>query len=274
MPDDFRIAIPTGDLLDNRIPGIFRKIPAVGTVSQALHRRIPCRCIEKHQCRLARLAKTAGVIPVHHSTSTEHWPHFVGHELIPKLVPMHHIAAHSMSPVHVAPAPSIRIMLKKQVIFAVEINHPVRVVIPATFGREVKLAAQSLVIKIIRAFDFSSLVHLGKGLRVFRQFIHLNLDGFTIPRRNIHRGPPVRRPVGQLHIVSDIEFTINQHLHDSPWGACFNRNIQILLGDREFANGIDQHPWRFFIRLHNLIHIDMAPRACGFVDNLNHTGLA
>src|SRR5438034_5302167 len=90
-------------------------------------------------------------MPINDRTPAEHRPQVIGCQHVPEFLPMHQIAADGMTPVHVAPIPTKRVMLIKQMIFAFEINEPVGIVIPAASRREMKLWAQGLTIKVFGA---------------------------------------------------------------------------------------------------------------------------
>src|SRR5436190_9642710 len=62
---------------------------------------------------------------------------------------MHQVAAHSMAPGHVAPVDAGRIVLEKQMVFALVENKSVRVVVPAFLGREMKLRTPGFAVEHI-----------------------------------------------------------------------------------------------------------------------------
>lgn len=62
-----------------------------------------------------------------------------------QFAPMYKIGAHGMSPAHVPPFLTLGIVLKKQVVLAVEIHQSIRIVHPVPRRRKVNLRAQRLV---------------------------------------------------------------------------------------------------------------------------------
>ena len=130
MPHHLGVAITSGDLFQNRVTGKLGELATVGAVGDALHRGIAGGGVNEHQRGLSVLAEAAGVLPVHHGAAAEHRSHVVGQELVSELVPMDEIATDSMTPVHVAPIPTVRIVLEEQVVLAVVEDHPVRIVVP------------------------------------------------------------------------------------------------------------------------------------------------
>ena len=130
MPHHLGVAIASGDFLQNRVARKLGELAAVGAVGDALHRGIPGGGVNEHERRFAVLAEASGVLPVHHGAAAEHRSHVVGQELVSELVPVDEIATDGMTPVHVAPIPTVRIVLEEQVVLAVVEDHPVRIVVP------------------------------------------------------------------------------------------------------------------------------------------------
>ena len=58
-----------------------------------------------------------------------------------QLLPMHEVGAHSVPPVHVAPFPAVRVVLKIEMPLAVEVHEAVRIIVPTDALREVELRA-------------------------------------------------------------------------------------------------------------------------------------
>ena len=67
-----------------------------------------------------------------------------------QMLPMHKIGADRVPPAHVSPLVAVRIVLIKQVVFAVKIHKSVRVVHPVHFWGEMKLWAIGLFIIVFR----------------------------------------------------------------------------------------------------------------------------
>ena len=75
--------------------------------------------------RLAVLAKTAGVLPVHHGAAGEDHDVILLAHRDRQMFPMHKVAADSVAPAHVAPFVAKRVVLVEQVVFPVVVDQPV-----------------------------------------------------------------------------------------------------------------------------------------------------
>ena len=128
VPDHFGITITRRDLLDHGIARVFLKAATIQTVREALDRGISGSGINQHERWFAILAEAAGVFPVDNRTAAEHRPHVVWIQSFTMFLPVNEITAGRMSPVHISPVPSIRVVLEKHVIFAIEEHQPVGVV--------------------------------------------------------------------------------------------------------------------------------------------------
>ena len=153
MPDNLGIAITSGDLWNDRIARVFREASTIGAPCKALYRGISCCGVEQNQRRLAIFAKAAGVLPIDHSTAAEHRPLLVRQKLVTEFLPMHHVFAHSVTPMHVPPTPSIWIVLKEQMVLTVVIDHTIGIIVPASHRRKMELTSLSLRVKILRVLD-------------------------------------------------------------------------------------------------------------------------
>ena len=130
VPHDLGIAIAAGDLFQDRIAAVFGEVPSVRAMGDGLHGGISGGGVDQHERRFAVLAKAAGVLPIDDGAAAEHRAHVVRREFVTELLPVNHVAADGVAPVHVAPTPAVGIVLEEQVILAVEVNHPVRVIVP------------------------------------------------------------------------------------------------------------------------------------------------
>jgi hypothetical protein len=65
-----------------------------------------------------------------------------------QLVPMKQVGADGMAPAHVAPLISEGIVLKEEMVLALEVDEAIRVVRPVCGGREVYLRAIRLVVRL------------------------------------------------------------------------------------------------------------------------------
>ena len=75
-----------------------------------------------------------------------------GRSLSPSSCQSNEVFADSVAPVHVSPAPAIRVVLEKEVILAIVEDHAIRVVVPSALGREVELSSQGFTIHVLRVF--------------------------------------------------------------------------------------------------------------------------
>src|SRR5581483_5751640 len=88
----------------------------------------------------------AGILGVDYGTSGEDHDSVFFFEGCRQFSPMQQISANGMSPTHVAPFIAKRVVLKEQVIFAIEVNQAVGIVGPMLAWREVKLRAKGLIV--------------------------------------------------------------------------------------------------------------------------------
>ena len=144
MPKHFRVAIATRDLLKDRVTGLLGKAASVGAVGDSLHRGISSSGVNEHQWWFAILAEAAGIVPIHHGAAAEHRAHGIGQKFVAEFLPVNEVFADGVAPVHVSPAPAIRVVLEKEVILAIVEDHAIRVVVPSALGREVELSSQGL----------------------------------------------------------------------------------------------------------------------------------
>ena len=66
---------------------------------------------------------------------------------------MDEVTTDGVAPVHVAPFPSVRVVLVEEVIFTIVIDESVGVIDPAALGAEMKLWAERLLIELIGVLD-------------------------------------------------------------------------------------------------------------------------
>ena len=76
-----------------------------------------------------------------------------------------------MSPVHVSPGPSVRIVLEEKVVLSVVIHAAIRIVVPSSLGRKVKQPPLGLTIEIIDVFDRVALLDPCERRGVLTQFV-------------------------------------------------------------------------------------------------------
>ena len=93
-----------------------------------------------------RQTKTAGVALVDDGAAGEDHDAVVLGERHGQFLPMHEIAADRMAPTHVSPRIAERIVLKKEVVFAVEVTKPIRVICPVLARRKMVLRPVGLIV--------------------------------------------------------------------------------------------------------------------------------
>ena len=89
---------------------------------------ITVRSIKSNNCILT---VACAVIFIHNSTSREDMPQSITGNRRVEVFPMNQVFAHGMSPMHIPPYRTVRIILEIKVIFTVFINQPVGVIHPA-----------------------------------------------------------------------------------------------------------------------------------------------
>ena len=146
MPHHLGVAIASSDFFQDRVARKLGELATVGAVGDALHGGIARGGVNEDQRGPAILTEAAGVLPVHHGAAAEHRSHVVGQELVSELVPMDEITTDGVAPVHVAPIPTVRIVLEEQVVLAVVEDHAVRIVVPAALWRKMELPAQRFAV--------------------------------------------------------------------------------------------------------------------------------
>src|SRR5690606_5075957 len=83
------------------------------------------------------LSKSCRIFMVHYRTSGKNCSQGVWKERYLLFLPIYKILTDSMSPMHWAPNRTVRIVLVKQMVFAVQINHPIRIIHPTFCRRKV-----------------------------------------------------------------------------------------------------------------------------------------
>ena len=276
MPKDLRVAVAGGELPDDRIALELRERAAVGAVGEALHGRIAGGGVEEDERRLALLAEATRILPIDDGAAAEHRPYRVGREGLPELFPVDEIPAYRMPPVHVAPAPAVGIVLEEEVVFPCKEDEAVGVVVPAAARGEVKLPAERLGVEGIgRAWpeERVGLLDGSKRGRVLGELVDDEGDVFSLPGRDLHRGPPVGRAVGELDVVSDHCRAIDEERHDALRSAVFDRNLEEpSVGNKVAADELER-PFRLRVGLDDLVDIDVPPAPRRGIDHAQRCGL-
>jgi hypothetical protein len=120
-----------------------------------------------------------------------------------------HIGADGMSPCHIAPWPAEWIVLIEHMVFAVIINHPVRVVIPAAFRSEVELRPQLLFIEVLLTRKGIGLENRIKTLGALRVvFVDINCSFFAFKLADFKINPVIRFIMGKPDTKFAYLFTV------------------------------------------------------------------
>jgi len=128
VPEHFRVSEISHVRSDDRISGIFdERTPAVGTVCKTLRLVVTGSRVYGDDCVFPESSR---VVFINHATATEDCAESIRPDGIVEMLPMNKIAANGMSPSHVFPLRSVRIILIVEMIFAVAEEHSVRVVHP------------------------------------------------------------------------------------------------------------------------------------------------
>ena len=187
---------------------------------------------------------------------------------------MHQIGARRVAPVHVSPAPAVRIVLEKKVVFALVENEAVRVVRPPALRRKLELRTQRLVIQIAGVFQRIALLYLHERLRILGQFVHDDRHAFSRPRAHVQRRPPVGLRVGELDVEEAFDLPIDQHFHLALRRSRLHRKMEQPFAHSDLALRIREHPRRAALAEHDLIDIDVPPAALALVHDFDARRLA
>ena len=269
MPHHLGVAITSGDFLQDRVARKLGELAAVGAVGDALHGGIAGSGVNEHERRFTVLAEAAGVLPVHHGAAAEHRSHVVGQELVSELLPMDEITTDGVAPVHVAPIPSVRIVLEEQVVLAVVEDHAVRIVVPTALWRKMELPAQRLAVHRSLILETVTLLDRRQRRGIGRQRVHTEGDGLSPPSRHVHGRPPVGRTIGQFDVVPDDGLAVHHQCHHALRGPVANGQVQIAGGHRDGSFNVLLETFRSGVGLPEVIDIEVSPTALGLVDDAN-----
>ena len=149
VPEHLRVTELAIVDVQDRIAGVARPGPAaVGAVGQRLLLVVRLgRGVDRDHRRVLLGAETAGVAVVHHRAARE--GHLVAElgDRQRQLLPVHEVLADRVAPGHVAPRVPERVVLVEEVVLALVVDHPVRVVHPVLRRREMKLRAIRLAVR-------------------------------------------------------------------------------------------------------------------------------
>ena len=153
VPEDIRITEVRGVEVGHGISRVVRPGPApiVAESDVLFLALLVCRRVNGDQARavlpVTVLAEAAGVIPIHHRTAGIH--HIVAGILGQRhwqILPMHHVAAHGVPPVHMSPHIAMGVVLVEQVVLTLVKDCPIGIVHEVAWGREVVLRSPGLIV--------------------------------------------------------------------------------------------------------------------------------
>ena len=104
--------------------------------------------------RLAIDTKSTGVFPVDDGAARKNVAEGVGIQSNGQIAPIHQILAHCVRPVHGTPYFILGVMLIKQVVFSLVIDHAIGVVHPHLGWGEMELGAMGLVVVAVLSYAF------------------------------------------------------------------------------------------------------------------------
>ncbi len=158
MPNHLGIAkIRNARTGQNRVARIFcPAAPFIQAVSQTLglksfSTQLFCPMIvigkNRYQWRILLSTQATAIGVIKHCTAGKNSAVFIREERRRQMLPMHQILTDCMPPMHGPPNIGIGVLLIKQVILTIQINHPVRVVHPLLQRRKMLLGAISFLIQ-------------------------------------------------------------------------------------------------------------------------------
>ena len=155
MPENFRITEITLGGSQYRITRILLEcLSVVQTVSHTLYLAIAGRSIESYD---RTGTKACRIILINHTGTTEDSSQRIGRNGYRLMFPIHQVCTGGMSPMHISPHRTVRIVLIKQMINTIFIYHTVRIIHPAILRSEVIKRTETLAIgciKLIGKFHF------------------------------------------------------------------------------------------------------------------------
>ncbi len=185
-----------------------------------------------------------------------------------------------MSPVHVGPVAPCRVALPEEVVLAVVVEHPVRVVVPASHLAHVKLGPERFVVERLEVADFVA------GFEHFADFrcgFGDDLRGLANVFGHVEVGPPVDGILVRWEVAVEIvdELVADDDRHPAALSLVRNGEDDVFARDFDLLGVLHMRsstaaPWRrdegFLLRLRvalrDLIDVDVAPAAGRGVDDL------
>jgi hypothetical protein len=144
VPDYFGISIATLDMSQYRVAGELREGSTVGGAGKALSKWLALGS----RVDSARSSVNANQLAIlYHCRARPDIAQLIRRDGDFKLLPMHEVFAYCMSPMLVPILGARGIVLKEEVVLALEVTQPVRIVQPPGPGGEVELRPQGLVIR-------------------------------------------------------------------------------------------------------------------------------
>ena len=155
VPKYFRIAEVTLGGGQDRITCILLECPTIiQTISHALHLTIAGRSIESYDCTGTKACR---IIFINHTWTTEYGSQCIRCNGYRLMFPTYKVCTSGMSPMHISPHWTIRIVLIEQMVNTIFIHHAIRIIHPAILGSKVIKRTEVLTvcrIKLIRKLHF------------------------------------------------------------------------------------------------------------------------
>ena len=169
VPEHLRVAELARADVEHRIARVLRpRASAVGAVGQRLRLRPRPRAgVDRNHRRVAPAPEAARVPPVDDGAAREDRLVALLRDGDGQVRPVHEVAADGMSPGHVPPRASERVVLVEEVVLAAVVDQPVRIVHPVGGRREVELRPVGLPVRraVLRGRRSSEADHERHGQR-------------------------------------------------------------------------------------------------------------
>jgi hypothetical protein len=187
VPEDLRFAVFGTDMSQYGIVFVFReRSAAVVGIGDALGERPAGRRVDADQGLFRSGLKPGRVAFIDHGRAGKDRAQLVGMDGMIQLLPVKEIRTEGVSPGHVPPVDTLRIVLEEKVIFPGIINQAIGVVGPVLHGCEMELWTIGFLIEFVHHDECSARLGaqgnaLGKGTCpvVGRHLGHSKLDTLT-----------------------------------------------------------------------------------------------
>src|SRR5690606_20022036 len=142
--------------------------------------------------------------------------------------PMDQVSGNSMAPMHVSPSGPVRVVLEKEMVFAVIIRQSIRVIVPTVPRGKVELTAKRFPVDgpcLLHAVClYDRAVRLAAGI----QRVHAQLQFSAPVWADIQIGIPVCLPFGQCNAEPSPFIVPRVKFDKALGGAVLDRELQIM----------------------------------------------